>query len=183
MKTTLLATTALMLGCIDLDIIGGSETTAGSTTSMTGATSSESDGAGDGDGDPDESSSGTEGDGDGETSDSTETGTEDTETESGDGDGEIGDGDADPGDGDGEPMEVLQVCSNEHRTAAYIIEANLDCATECGDGFAWVCNVGDFDIAGPSDLVCCHLGRDCYIMATMEVCFDGDDALCQIEPG
>ncbi len=171
MRTQLALTITLLLGCIDVDIIGGSDTTAGSTTAITGSTGSEGDGDGDTTSTADESTTGV---GVGETSDSTETGDTSTETSSGDGDGEIGDGDADPGDGDGDGW-LGQMCFSN--TIVY-----LEPDPECETGTWPLCNVGDFLIEGPSDLVCCHFGLDCYIMATMEVCNLGDEAMCQIGP-
>ncbi len=167
MRTQLALTITLLLGCIDVDIIGGSDTTAGSTTSVTG----DGDGDTSSSGDPASTSeSGTEGDGDGDTSDSTDSTESSTET----GGTDTGDGDGDPGDGDGDGW-FGQMCITVDN------DIYLEPDLQCESGSWHLCNVGDFGL-DPADLVCCHLGQACYIMATMEVCFDGDEAVCQIEP-
>jgi hypothetical protein len=170
MKRALLPFTALaLLGCIDLDIITGSET-AGSTTSMTGATSSD----GDGDGDSTTSGPGTDGDGDGESSDSTETGTETGESESGDGDGEVGDGDADPGDGDGEGSPTPQICMSN--TIVY-----WEPGPACAPNTWHACFVGEFGVPNAYALACCSLALDsCYVATFPGECLTGASPMCEI---
>jgi hypothetical protein len=172
MKTTLLATTALMLGCIDLDIIGGTETTAGSTTSMTGASSTSSEGDGDGDGATVSTSESTAGDGDGDSTEGTESGDTSTETSVGDGDGEIGDGDADPGDGDGEPTPA-QICWSN--TIVYL-EPGPQCAPNTQHG----CFVGEFGAPDPYAIACCAIGWGCVLVLYPGMCQSGYDPMCEI---
>jgi hypothetical protein len=169
MKTTLLATTALMLGCIDLDIIGGTETTAGSTTSMTGSSSTE----GDGDGDSTTSGPGTDGDGDGEPTEGTESGDTSTETSVGDGDGEIGDGDADPGDGDGDGW-LGQICWTSTTTVYF--EPGPDCAPNT----AHACFVGELGIPNASVAVCCTMAAECEVAMSISACPSGHSGVCEI---